>query len=116
MEPYKLRERYMRDDWPIRLGNLASTLGRLSTAVSNPKTLTTVAATVREGMLLIEWNLHQAPQEILIELAPLQAELGLWASSWKEVGESIALQTLLSRRARDMSDHVLQLSGLLKQS
>jgi hypothetical protein len=116
MDQHKLRERYLRDDWPIRLGNLASTLGRLSSAVSNPKTLTTVAAAVREGMLLIEWNLHQTPPEILIELASMQAELGLWASSWKEIGESTSLRALLSRRARDMSDRVLQLSGLLKQS
>jgi hypothetical protein len=116
MDYQKLYDRYIRDDWPIRLGNLASALGRVSNAASNPKLLKTAANAIRESMLMIEWNLNRTPKEILLELALLQDELGRWVASWKDITESIALQTLLSRRAREMSDRVLQLSGLLKQS
>ena len=116
MDWQKLRERYGRDDWPIRLGNLASTLARGSSAVANPKTLSTVPPTLREAMLMIEWNLHVTPDAILIQLAPLQSELGLWWRGWDAVAQSKALQQLLSRRAREMSDFVLHLSGLLTPS
>ena len=116
MDWQQLRERYMRDEWPIRLGNLASTLGRVSTAASNPKTLTTVPPSLRESMLFIEWNLHEMPSEILIELAPMQSELGLWRQGWETAAQSAALRTLLSRRAREMSDRALELSGLLNSN
>lgn len=114
MDWRKLRERYLRDDWPRRLGNLASTLGRLSSAAANPQTLNSVPLSLRESMLLMEWNLGGTPAEILVELSPMQAELVLWRRGWDAAAQSTILRTLLSRRARDMSDRVLQLSGLLK--
>jgi len=64
-------------------------------------------------MWLIEWNLHGTPAEVLAELAPMQAELGLWWRGWETAAQSAALRALLSRRAREMSDRALELSGLL---
>ncbi len=116
MDWHKLRDRYLRDDWPRRLGNLASTLARIATATGNPNTLATVPPSLRESMLMIEWNLGRAPSEILIELAPMQAELRSWWRGWEAVTPSPALRTLLSRRARQMSDRVLELSGLLNSN
>ena len=116
MDWRKLRERYLRDDWPRRLGNLASTLGRVASATNNPNTLATVPPSLRESMLMIEWNLQRTPSEILIELAAMQAELHLWWRGWEAVAPSPALRNLLSRRARQMSDRVLELSGLLNSN
>lgn len=116
MDWRKLRERYLRDDWPVRLGNLASTLARVANAASNPKTLSTVPLSLRESMLLIEWNLHEMPPEILTQLAPIQAELRLWQQGWEMAAQAPALRALLSRRAREMSDRSLELSGLLTAS
>ncbi len=114
MDWRRLRERYLRDEWPRRFGNLASTLGRIATAASNPNTLTTVPSSLRESMLMIEWNLGRAPSEILVELGLMQSELVLWWRGWDTAAQSVVLRTLLSRRAREMSDRVLELSGLLK--
>ncbi len=116
MDWQELRERYMRDEWPIRLGNLASTLGRVATAASNPKTLSTVPPSLRECMLFIEWNVHAMPHDILADFASMQSELGLWWKGWETAEQSPALRTLLSRRARDMSDRALELSSLLKSN
>jgi len=113
MDWRKLQERYVRDEWPVRLGNLASTLGRSATAISNPQSAATARHSLRESMWLIEWNLHGTPAEVLSELAPMQAELGLWWRGWDAVASSAALRRLLARRAREMSDRVLELSGLL---
>ncbi len=63
----------------------------------------------------MEWNVRAAPDEILIQLAAMQAELGLWRKGWEAVEQSEALRMLLARRTREMSDRVLELSGLLKQ-
>ena len=112
MDWRKLRERYLRDEWPIRLGNLASTLGRISSAANNPATAATVSSSLRESMLMIEWNLRGTPSEVLVELAQMQAELGLWSRGWEAVAQSPALRSLLARRAREMSDRSLELSGL----
>lgn len=111
-----LRQRYLRDDWPIRLGNLASTLARASATATNPRAWSITTSALREGMLMMEWNLQSAPTEILIQLAPLQAELALWKRGWEALTHSPALQTLLARRTREMSDKILQLSGLLDKS
>ena len=110
-----LHERYMRDQWPVRLGNLASTLGRVTQRANNPNASEAVAASLREAMWLIEWNVRDTPQEVLIELAPMQSELGLWWRGWNTVVQSPDLRRLLARRARAMSDRVLELSGLLHQ-
>ena len=114
MDWQRLRERYVRDEWPIRLGNLASTLGRIAQRAADPGALPSVPLALREGMWLIEWNLHETPAEVLSELAPMQSELGLWWRGWDAVAQSPALRALLVRHAREMSDRVLQLSGLLK--
>ena len=71
---------------------------------------------LRESQLMMEWNLHITPVDALLPLGPMQAELGLWQQSWNAVEQSPALQQLLVRRARAMSDQVLQLSGLLNQA
>jgi hypothetical protein len=110
-----LRNRYSKDDLARRLGNLASTLGRVSQRALNVDSLQAVPLAVRESMHMMEWNLHVAPPEVLAALAPMQAELGLWWRSWAVVAQSATLRHLLSQRAREMSDQVLQLSGLLNQ-
>ena len=116
MDWRKLHARYMRDEWPVRLGNLASTLGRVTQRLSHPDALTSVPSSLREAMWFIEWSVRGTPPEVLLELAPMQAELGLWRRSWDTVAQSFTLRMLLSRRARQMSDRVLELSGLLESS
>lgn len=110
-----LQNRYAKDDLAQRLGNLASTLGRVSQRALNVDSLQAVPLAVRESMRMMEWNLQVAPPEVLGALAPMQAELGLWWRSWEVVAQSATLRQLLSHRARAMSDQVLELSGLLNQ-
>jgi len=60
--------------------------------------------------------LGRTPTEILIELASMQSELRSWWRGWDMAAQSSVLRTLLSRRARQMSDRVLELSGLLNSN
>ncbi len=105
------RERYMRDDWHIRLGNLSSSLGKVSTYAQDSRYDDRVFNLLRECARLIEWNARSnIPEAILTELAPMQRELLLWYRLWP-VDEA---RPLLILHAQNMSDRVLMLSGLLE--
>lgn len=109
----QLRQRYARLTWQQRLGNLASTLARASTAVADPRTAASVPGLLREGMSVIEWSTADTPVEVLAELAPMQKELGLWRRAWEQ--NSQLVRPLLTLRARAMSERILELSGLIKK-
>lgn len=104
-----LRERYLRDDWQRQLGNLASTLARLSSRASDPRFDQMTADLLREGLLFIEWSASHVSADIAVQLAGMQRELYLWWVAWP----ADATRTVLAFRARAMSDQALKLSGLV---
>jgi len=105
----RLETRYAKLEWQQRLGNLASTLARAATAASNPRTAASVPDLLREGMWVIEWGRADTPLDVLIELAPMQKELGLLKRAWEQNNQ--AVRPLLAFRSRVMSDQVLKLLG-----
>lgn len=107
----RLATRYSRMTWQQRLGNLASTLARSSTASQHQGTSGLVPDLLREGMWIIEWGAADTPPDTLAELAPMQLELGLLRRAWER--DALAVQPVLAYRARAMSDRILELSGLL---
>jgi len=108
----RLETRYAKLEWKQRLGNLASTLARAATAASNPRTAASVPDLLREGMWVIEWGRADTPLNVLIELAPMQKELGLLKRAWEQNNQ--AVRPLLAFRSRVMSDQVLKLLGLVQ--
>ena len=103
-----LHDRYLRDEWPRQLGNLASTLARLGARVGDQRYDQMTSDLLREGALLIEWSAPHVPAHLVGDLANMQRELCLWRRIWPVE----AAQPLLTFRARTMSDRVLELSGL----
>ena len=106
----KMRERYLRDAWPVRLGNLASNLRRLSNWIRMRHNDQAVVDLIRESAWFIEWTAEDTPIEVLAELADMQRELCLWRRVWPLE----AARPILTLRARLMSGRTLELSGLLK--
>lgn len=90
------------------MGNLASTLARISARAASPQYDTLVVDLLREAALLIEWSAKTVPQPLLLDLAPLQRELLLWYRVWPQE----ALRPLLSLQARHLSDRLLRLAQL----
>jgi hypothetical protein len=107
---HKMRERYLRDEWPVRLGNLASNLLRLSNWVYMRQDDQAIIDLMRESAWFIEWTAGDTPAEILAELANLQREL----CAWRRVWPLEAARPVLALRTRLMSEQTLELSGLLK--
>jgi len=106
----KMRERYLRDDKPERMGNLASSLLRLSNWVRVGHRVghndQGTVDLMREIAWFIEWNGDLA----LAELADMQREICRWRRLWP-IEQARAI---LALRALQMSNRILELSGLLE--
>ena len=108
MNKRALYERYRQLDWPQQIGNLASTLARISTRAASSQYDALVADLLREAALFIEWSAKAVPPPLLLDLAPLQRELLLWRRVWPQE----TLRPLLSLQARHLSDRLLRLAQL----
>jgi hypothetical protein len=102
----RMRERYLRDERRVRMGNLASSLLRLSNWVRIRQKDEAIIDLMREIAWFMEWNEDFAS----VELADMQREICRWRRIWP-VEEA---RTILALRALQMSNRILELSGLVK--
>lgn len=107
MERQTLRERYQQLAWTQQLGNLASTLARISSRSTSPRYDSLVSDLLREAALFIEWSAPHVPPALLLDLAPLQREMLAWRQVWPQE----TLRPLLALQARHISDRLLRLAG-----
>jgi hypothetical protein len=103
----KMHDRYLRDTAPVRMGNLASSLLRLSQWVKTRHKEETIIDLMREIAWLLEWCGDLA----LVELVDMQREICHWRRVWP-VEQARAL---LAFRALQMSNRILELSGLVQR-
>lgn len=108
----KLRERFLRDPLPYRLGGLAATLGRLSSVARNSSDPANVARLLEEAKYFIEWTAAEAEPEVAAELVSIQILLSLWLKAWDRASQSREQWTLLSVQAKYWSDRAMDFSGL----
>jgi hypothetical protein len=108
----KLRERFLRDPLPRRLGGLAATLGRISSVARKSSDPSNVARLLEEAKYLIEWTAADTEPEVAAELVSMQTLLNLWLKAWDKASQSKEQRTLLSVQAKFWSDRALDFSGL----
>lgn len=111
-----LKERYLRDELPIRLGNLASNLTRIKSRCQNVANRELVESLLQESKLFIEWTARDAEVEIAAELVELQIQLSLWQYCMGRIWDDGSQRMLFAEQAKDWSERVLNLSGLLSVS
>lgn len=104
-----LRDRYLRDPLPIRLGGLAADLARIASFAVNPQNGAAVASLLEEGKYFAEWTAPDAPLNVQEVLAEVQVTLALWQRRWL-AGQ---LQPLMPAEAHRWSEKLLELSGLI---
>lgn len=109
MDTRQLQERFEKLDWKHQLGNLASTLARVSTRVTDPEYDDLVVDLLQEAALFIEWGVFYVPDNFLLELAAMQKEV----LGWKRVWPLAAARSLLMLYARNRSDRLLEMAGLI---
>ena len=109
----KLKERFLRDPLPRRLGAIAATLGRISSSARNTNNPETVTDLLDEAKHLIEWTAAEAEIDVAAELVNMQRLITLWLSVWQENNQNRSQRTLLSVQAKNWSDQAIDFSGLL---
>lgn len=110
----KLRERFLRDPLPHRLGGLAATLGRISSSARSSTDPLIVQNHLHEARYFIEWTAAEAEPEIAAELVSMQRLITLWLKAWNKASRNKEERTLLSVQAKYWSDRAMDFSGLLK--
>jgi hypothetical protein len=111
-----LKERYLRDELPIRLGNLASNLTRIKSRCQNVANRQLVESLLQESKLFIEWTARDAEVEIAAELVELQIQLSVWHYRMGRIWDDSSQRMLFAEQAKVWSERVLTLSGLLSVS
>ncbi len=109
----KLRERFLRDPLPRRLGGLAATLGRISSSARKSTDPATVSNLLDEAKHLIEWTAADAEPETAAKLVQMQTMITLWQRAWDEASQNPKQRILLSVQAKDCSDKAVDFSGLV---
>jgi hypothetical protein len=110
----KLRERFLRDPLPRRLGGLAATLGRISSSARNSTDPNYVANLLDEAKHFIEWTAVDTEPETAAELVRMQTLLTLWQKAWTDASKNPQQRLLLSIQAKDWSDKAVDFSGLVE--
>lgn len=109
----KLRERFLREPLPRRLGGLVATLGRISSSARRSTDPAIVANLLDESKHLIEWTAADTDPETAAELVRMQTMITLWQHAWDEASQSPRQRLLLSVQAKDWADKAMDFSGLV---
>ena len=104
----RMRERFIRDGSSVRMGNLASNLLRLSKWIRTGHNDEAIVDLMRQIAWLMEWSGDLASAE----LADMQREICRWRRVWPVE----QVRHILALRASQMSNRILEESGLLEQT
>ena len=112
----KIRERFLRDPVPRRLGALAADLARIGSIACHSMNAHAVASLMEEARRFVEWTAAETDVEAAAELVDIQRGLTLWLGAWPEAQNVASLRATLGHSALYWSDRVLSLSGLVGES
>jgi hypothetical protein len=109
-----LRERYLRDALPVRLGGLAANLARVRSFSDNPAHRDVVARLLEESAWFIEWTAPEAPLRTQMALVECQRAVSRWLLRWAEIWVDPSRRSDVAERADAWSQQFLSLSGLVR--
>ncbi len=110
----QIKERYMRDDLPVRLGGLAANLSRIKSFSANEASKDAVESLIDESKMFIEWTAAQAEISTAEKLVELQIQLALWQLRWGTIWNDTLKRKQIAEQSSLWSRQVLEMSGLLK--
>jgi hypothetical protein len=110
----QLKERFLRDPQPVRLGNLASSLARVASCAPRPTQASTVASLLDECKRFLEWAGPDAAPEVQPDMVRLQVDIARWRRRWNPAAHDPAQASELAVVMRAGSQKALEWSGLLR--
>lgn len=112
----KIRERYLRDALPVRLGGLAANLSRIKSFAAHEANREAVESLLDESKFFIEWTALEVEIDIAAELVELQIQLARWQQCWPNIWNDLARRHQVAEQSSVWSKRILELSGLLHSS
>jgi hypothetical protein len=109
-----IRERYLRDDLPVRLGGLAANLSRIKSFAGNENNKALVESLIDESKHFIEWTAPEAEIETAAKLVELQVELARLQFRLDKIWPDMDQRRQISEKSNAWSKEILTASGLLK--
>jgi hypothetical protein len=109
-----IRERYLRDGLPVRLGGLAANLARVKSFSNHPGHGDVVESLLEESKFFIEWTAPDERLEIQAELVKLHIQLAHWQVNWVSIWDDPLKRAAVAEEAGVWSERLLELSGLLR--
>jgi hypothetical protein len=110
----RIRDRFLRDSLPVRLGGLAANLARVRSFSDNPVHRDVVGQLLDESAWFIEWAAPEAPLETQAALLDCQRQLARWRRTWGAVWDDPTGRAAVAERAGVWSQHFVSLSGLVQ--
>ena len=104
-----IRQRYLQDTFPKRLGALAANLARISSFSEDEPNLKLIKSLIEESEYFIEWTTLDAPVGLQERLVQLQIELALWLRRLNRGEKGF---DKLAGDFQDWSEEILSASGL----
>jgi len=108
-----VRERYLRDGLPIRLGGLAANLARVSSLSDYAAACEVVDSLLDESKFFIEWIAAEEDAEFAGELVELQVQLARWQYDLRAIWPDPVQRQSVAEQSRRWSERLLRRSGLL---
>lgn len=108
-----IRERYLRDTLPIRLGGLAANLSRIKSFSTYEASRVAVESMIDESKYFIEWTAAEAEVHTAAQLVELQIQLACWQRTWADIWSDPAQRSQMAEQSATWSKRVLEMSGLL---
>lgn len=110
-----IRERYLRDNFPVRLGGLAANLSRIKSFAANDAGRDAVESLIAESKFFIEWTAAEAEINAAAELVELQIQLARWQYNWARIWDDRVQRRNVAEQSAAWSQRVLEMSGLLSR-
>ncbi len=112
----KRRVRYLRDSTSVRLGGLATNLGRIASFSKYGDHQDVVDSILQESKWFIEWTAADLDLQRGAELVRLQVQLALWQLQSRKNWSTESWRNELAADSKQWSERLLGMSGLLDAS
>ncbi|MFN0112115.1 MAG: hypothetical protein ACKVZH_24900 [Blastocatellia bacterium] len=109
----KLRERFLRDPLPVRLGELSSGLSGVKYIADQTASEKIAIFFLKEPELYLEWGFPDADSALQVELAEIRQLIAQLRENWQSVWESPAERVAVGASFEEWSQKMLDRSGLL---
>jgi len=108
-----IKQRYLQDNVPTRLGGLAANLARIKSFARREENFNVVNSLIEESKFFIEWTAMALEINETVELVELQREMARWHYNLTMLWANAQKRSALSEQAGVWSQRVLNISGLL---